>query len=194
MQDIMLEVKSVIESQGDTTKVSTLQSGVEEKMLESNLQQLVAQALFSILDHIGTWLRTKFSTLMLATRKPESQLKPEEIQTALKKTKEYIRVKAFNDQIPHEGLENLSNQTGAYHRSAFHLDQYLKLTNIRTTGSTWLSSWQKLYAALEEPDLVLGVYLLFKEGRGPGWSSITSSPIHQSWEAACLKWNFWRCW
>jgi hypothetical protein len=167
MQDIMLEVKSIadptVESLGDTTKMSTPQSGVEEKMLESNLQQLVAQALFPVLDHIGTWLRTKFSTLMLATRKQESQLKPEEIQTALKKSQEYIRVNTFKDQIPHDGLAYLSYQTRTYHRSAFHLDQYLKLTNIRTTGSTWLSSLQKLYAALEEPDLVLGVAAVREE-------------------------------
>jgi len=163
LEDIMVEVGTLIDSQTDVTKPETPQSVGEDKPLESNLQQMVAQTLFSILDHIGTWMRTKFSYLMSTTRKPESQLKPDEIQTALKKSKEYIRVKSFKDQIPHEGLANLSYQTGAYHRSAFHLDQYLKHTNIRSTGSSWLSSLQKLYAALEEPDLVMGVAFVREE-------------------------------
>ena len=163
LEEIMVEVRTLIDSQTDVTKAGTPQSEIEDKPLENNLQQIVAQALFSILDHIGTWMRTKFAYLMSTTRKPESQLKPEDIQTALKKSKEYIRVKSFKDQIPHEGLANLSYQTGAYHRSAFHLDQYLKHTDIRSTGSSWLSSLQKLYVALEEPDLVMGAAIVREE-------------------------------
>jgi hypothetical protein len=50
-------------------------------------------------------------------------------------------------------------QTGAFHRSAFHLDQYLRgETTVRGLSDIELSSLQKLYVALDEPaDLVLGV-------------------------------------
>merc|ERR1719470_99881 len=148
----MLEVKSVIESQGDTTKVSTPHPTVRSGGEDVGEQPAAAGGPGPVL-HPGPHRHLA----------EDQVLHPEEIQTALKKSKEYVRVKAFKDQIPHEGLANLSYQTGAYHRSAFHLDQYLKLTNIRTTGSTWLSSLQKLYAALEEPDLVLGVAAVREE-------------------------------
>merc|ERR1719309_1696017 len=136
---------------------SKLEGQIEEEF-GGNLQQLVAQAIFSVLDHIACWLRLKFSALMAENRKEESKLTPDEIRSTLARSKEYTRLKLFQERLPHEGLANVSYLTGAFHRSAFHLDQYLRQeSGVRAMTPTELCSLQRLYSALEEPDLVLGV-------------------------------------
>ena len=81
---------------------------VQNNLDDNSLLSSVAQALFTVLDQIGLWLRAKFNFLMTTIRKSESQMRPEEIQAALKKSPEYLRIKSFIDKMPHAGLANLS--------------------------------------------------------------------------------------
>ena len=93
---------------------------------EDVLVSSVAGALASVLDHAGLWLRAKYQALIQvhmmimmkiimimmiyliqATRRTEDKLKPEEIQAALKKSPEYLRVKEFMKKLPHYKLANL---------------------------------------------------------------------------------------
>ena len=46
-------------------------------------------------------------------------------------------------------------QVNAHFRSAYHFDQYLKKEKV--AKADYVSSLQKLYTSLEEPDLVMGV-------------------------------------
>ena len=74
---------------------------------DDNFVSSAAGALASILDHASLWLRTKYQSLIQATRKSEDKLKPEEIQAALRKSPEYLRVKEFMKRLPHYKLANL---------------------------------------------------------------------------------------
>ena len=125
---------------------------------------VVAQALFCILDHVRAWMRAKFADLLQATGKHESQLKAEDMRKA-SRNRELCLVRLFLDQIMEVSLANLSFMTGSYHRSAFHLDRSL----VGLNGPEYenlLNSMQKLYARLEEPDLVVGVAALRTEEPG----------------------------
>ena len=164
-QMIMTEINSIIENINVTEP--------EEK----DLQHSVAATLFLVQDHIRLWMRTKFSSLMTSTRKTESQRKPEDIKNALTKSKEYMNVTDFVNRISNENLANfcydvrkimtnclmltLYFKVGAYSRSAFHFDLYMKQNKESQSDSSCLASLQRLYVALEEPnlasDLVKGV-------------------------------------
>ncbi len=138
-------------------------SGEEEEVAVRGTgdDHLVAQALFTILDNVRAWLRAKHSALLQATGKVESQLRAEDMKK-VNRNREYRQVRLFLQQISDESLTNLSFTTGAYHRSAFHLDQMLAGVP-RTEITSLLNSMQKLYARLEEPDLVVGVAALRTE-------------------------------
>ena len=73
---------------------------------EKDLQHSVAATLFLVQDHIRLWMRTKFSSLLSSTRKTESQLKPDDIKTAVAKSKEYVSVSSFVKEISNEDLAN----------------------------------------------------------------------------------------
>ena len=73
---------------------------------EKNLQQSVAAALFLVQDYIRIWTRTKFSSLLAATRKSESQLKPDDIKAAVSRNKEYANVVSFVSEISNQVLAN----------------------------------------------------------------------------------------
>ena len=45
-------------------------------------------------------------------------------------------------------------QVGAYHRSAYHFDLYLK--EVKPANSNFISALLTIYGRLEEPDLVIG--------------------------------------
>ena len=154
-------VVAVLGSGGEQEEAEVLgevQAVMTVKEQDTVLQQLVAQAVFSVLDHVSGWLRHKSTALLAATKKEEGKLTPDEIKNALSRSKENSRVVHFQSLLPHEDLANVSYQTKAFHRSVFYLDQYLRReTTVRIMMPEELDSLQKLYAALDEPDLVLGV-------------------------------------
>lgn len=132
--------------------------------VDGSTDQLVARALFAILDHVRAWLRAKYAALLQATGKLESQLKAEDMKR-LNRNREYRLVRQFLEQISNDGLANLSFVTGSYHRSAFHLDRSL----AGVPGAEYenlLNSMQKLYVKMAEPDLVVGVAALRKAEPG----------------------------
>jgi len=125
---------------------------------------VVAQALFAILDHVRAWVRAKHAALLEATGKLESQLKAEDMRKA-SRNREYCSLRRFLEQITEVSLANLSFRTGSYHRSAFHLD--CSLAGLQGPEyENLLNSMQKLYARLEEPDLVVGVAALRTQESG----------------------------
>ena len=129
---------------------------------EKQLQHSVAAAVFLVQDHLRLWTRTKFSSLMAATRKSETQLQPEDIQAALNKSKEYCSVVGFIREISNEDLANFCYDVRAYQRSAFHFDLYLKAQGSKP-DQTCLASLQRLYVGLDEPDLISGVAAVREE-------------------------------
>ena len=48
-------------------------------------------------------------------------------------------------------------KVGAYHRAAYHFDQYIKeIERAEPSSCNYISSLLKIYGKLEEPDLVIG--------------------------------------
>ena len=105
------------------------------------------------LKHLYLFLYAKYNVMIGALGKSDNQLRTEEIQKATR-DKHYQAVLNFINRIPDESLANLSFNTGAYHRSAFYLDKTLSGSQL---SEEQLNAMQKLYACLEEPDLVVGV-------------------------------------
>ena len=153
--DILVkEVNAILPEDGETP----LDDGLE-RCVEGNTDKLVAQTLFSILDHLRSWLRAKYNMSISSLGKSDNQLRTEDIQKATR-DKQYQAVLSFINRIPDEGLANLSFYTGAYHRSAFYLDR----TFINQEFSEYqLNAMQKLFACLQEPDLVVGVVAVRRE-------------------------------
>lgn len=91
------------------TEVKNVIRGPADKMkLDINFQTKAAQTLFTVQDYLGLWLRAKYQTLIAATRKSENKLTPDEIHSALKKGPDYHKVRNFIDNIPQDGMANLS--------------------------------------------------------------------------------------
>ena len=83
-------------------------SNVVNQSNEKHLHTSVATMIFAAMDHLGLWARAKFQVLMSETGREESSLKPEEIQRALNKCPQYLKVKKCLDGFSHDGLANLS--------------------------------------------------------------------------------------
>lgn len=128
-------------------------------LVEGNTDKLVAQAVFSILGHLRSWMRAKYNHTLRALGKSDNQLRTEEILKATRE-KHYQAVLNFTRRIPDESLANLSFNTGAYHRSAFYLDKTFTGPEL---SEPQLNAMQKLYACLAEPDLVVGVAAVRRE-------------------------------
>ena len=141
-------------------EVEAILPGEKKEEVDFNLQQLVAQALFNVLDHIAKWLRLKLQTILAQTRKGESKLTSDEIKAAKNRSPEYLRVANFQADLERLsfGIGNLAFLTGDYHRSAFHLDAAYR-EGLREGGLTMkeLSSLQRLYGSLGDPDLIGGL-------------------------------------
>ena len=75
---------------------------------EANLHVSASNSLFSILDYAGKWIRVKHASLMAGSRKDESLMKPEDIQSLLHKSEEYVKMNQFLHEIQNDGLANLS--------------------------------------------------------------------------------------
>ena len=75
---------------------------------EANLHVSASNSLFSILDYAGKWIRVKHASLMAGSRKDESVMKPEDIQSLLHKSEEYVKMNQFLHEIQNDGLANLS--------------------------------------------------------------------------------------
>ena len=166
-KNILKEIAAIMSDDWDSAEEEAAAAARDRGgggLVEGNTDHLVAQALFSVLDHVRAWLRAKYAALLQATGKLESQLKADDMKKA-SRNKEYRRVRLFLDQISDESLANLSFMTGSYHRSAFHLDRSLAGVPEAEYASL-LNSMQKLYACLEEPDLVVGVAALRTEDPG----------------------------
>ena len=133
----------------------------DEGDVDFNLQKLVSQTLFNVLDHIARWLRLKLANLISETRKEESRLTVDDMKTLKNKSPEYLRVAKFQAAMERHslGMGNLAFATGDYHRSAFHMDSIYRdwLRKGETLTPTELSSLQRLYVALDEADLISGV-------------------------------------
>ena len=61
MERVMAEVGAVVAKKNKE----------EDEVADSNLKQLVALAMFSVVDHISAWLRHKSAALLAATRKDQ---------------------------------------------------------------------------------------------------------------------------
>ena len=92
LEQIMLEVKAIIE-------------GVERTERTERLQRTAAQALFSILDQTGLWLRNKEDDI-----REKKRSKPADMDETLKNNPEYVKVARFKDKMNEhdDGLANLS--------------------------------------------------------------------------------------
>lgn len=151
---LVKEVNAILPEDGDAS-----QDDGQDRFVEENTDKLVAQTLFSILDHLRSWLRAKYNLSISSLGKSDNQLRTEDILKATK-DKHYQAVLSFINRIPDEGLANLSFYTGAYHRSAFYLDR----TFVNQEYSEHqLNAMQKLFACLQEPDLVVGVAAVRRE-------------------------------
>ena len=172
VNQLLKEIAAIIDDEWDdpTAEEETTRNGDRPPEGEQgNTDHLVvAQALFAILDHVRAWVRAKYAALLEATGKPENQLKAEDMRK-VSRNREYCRLRRFLDQITEVSLANLSFRTGSYHRSAFHLDR--SLAGLQGADyENLLNSMQKLYARLEEPDLVVGVAAL--RTQEPGLDSL----------------------
>uniref|UniRef100_UPI00358FE87A LOW QUALITY PROTEIN: serine/threonine-protein kinase ATR n=1 Tax=Myxine glutinosa TaxID=7769 RepID=UPI00358FE87A len=116
-------------------------------IIMSDRNQMSAQTVFSVLDHLTQWARHIM----------HSQQKPGKVSgsLAVKKTPEHLRVNEFMNRIPQHRLAVASYCCQAYTRALMHFEIFMRQDG--TDIQQHLGFLQTLYMAMDEADGVAGV-------------------------------------
>lgn len=119
---------------------------------EAERKLLTAQTLFTIMDHIGVWLRRKRQDLARTSRRPRTAQGGEEVLAS---------VESIMRQISQELLAQASLQCKAYSRALLNFE--LRVRALRSEGKgdhdlqDYYENMHRIYAHLDEPDGMEGI-------------------------------------
>uniref|UniRef100_S4RDY2 Serine/threonine-protein kinase ATR n=1 Tax=Petromyzon marinus TaxID=7757 RepID=S4RDY2_PETMA len=130
-----------------------------ERADASDLSQMSAQTIFSVLDHLTLWSRHKLKSLK-TPHGVKSKSKAGMLLTS-QGNEQYQRVQSFLKRIPQSVLSSSSFRCKAYTRSLMHFEAHIG--ESKQDIQKHLAFLQTLYVAMDEPDGVAGVTALRKE-------------------------------
>ncbi|SNX82494.1 related to serine-protein kinase atr [Melanopsichium pennsylvanicum] len=119
---------------------------------EAERKLLTAQTLFTIMDHVGVWMRRKRQDLARTSRRPRAALGGEEVLAG---------VEMIMRRISQELLAQASLQCKAYSRALLNFE--LRARTMRSEGKddhdlqTYYENMHRIYAHLDEPDGMEGI-------------------------------------
>ncbi|XP_032809792.1 serine/threonine-protein kinase ATR [Petromyzon marinus] len=135
-----------------------------ERADASDLSQMSAQTIFSVLDHLTLWSRHKLKSLKTphgVKSKSKAGTKSSAVVTNSLGNEQYQRVQSFLKRIPQSVLSSSSFRCKAYTRSLMHFEAHIG--ESKQDIQKHLAFLQTLYVAMDEPDGVAGVTALRKE-------------------------------
>ena len=119
---------------------------------EAERKLLTAQTLFTIMDHVGVWMRRKRQDLARTSRRPRVALGGEEVLAC---------VESIMHRISQELLAQASLQCKAYSRALLNFE--LRVRAMRSQGKGdhdlqgYYENMHRIYAHLDEPDGMEGI-------------------------------------
>ncbi len=119
---------------------------------EPERKLLTAQTLFTIMDHIGVWMRRKRQDLARTSRRPRIAQGGEDVLAG---------VESIMRRISQELLAQASMQCKAYSRALLNFE--LRVRTMRNDGKTdhdmqtYYENMHRIYAHLDEPDGMEGI-------------------------------------
>ncbi len=130
-----------------------LQDQVESRTsYDPERKLLTAQTLFTIMDHIGVWMRRKRQDLARTSRRPRIAQGGEDL---------LVGVESTMLRIPQELLAQASLQCKAYSRALLNFELRVRTMRVQGKGDHDLQSYyenmHRIYANLDEPDGMEGI-------------------------------------
>ena len=116
---------------------------------KNELKYHAVQMVFATLDHMNKWIKKRYGQL---TEKMKPRDDPSDYTS---KDLEYLSIKEFVESIKHKTLAKVSIESKAYARSLLHLEMHL-LKHPNDLNEC-MSSLQKIYGSLYEPDYLAGL-------------------------------------
>lgn len=119
---------------------------------EAERKLLTAQTLFTIMDHVGVWMRRKRQDLAKTSRRPRVAQGGEEV---------LVIVESIMHRISQELMAQASLQCKAYSRALLNFE--LRVRAIRSEGKDdhhlqgYYENMHRIYAQLDEPDGMEGI-------------------------------------
>ena len=140
LNEVLAEVEAVFDYE-EEEEVS--------KIMFENLKRLSCHTMFSVLDHLSKWLRTKYAIITANVRKTED---PTQVAS---RDPEYVAIKTFVEKISQKKLCKSSHACNAQARSLMHLESHLRENPDDLPNC--IGILQQIYGELNEPDYVAGL-------------------------------------